>query len=80
MAEIARELENKCGSIPKSTLACSSVVPVCVGKGRLCFGECEFDEGASVACIASVGRALLDPGDGLSADWLVKGRIAPVDS
>ena len=41
------------------------VVPVGVGKGRPRFGEGGSDEGATVACIASVGKG---PGDGLSAD------------
>jgi hypothetical protein len=52
MAEFARELENPCGSIPRS---------------RPRFGEGRSDEGA-VACIASLGKGLLDPGDGMSAD------------
>lgn len=58
------------------------MVPLGVGKGRPRFGESESDEGATVACIASVGKGLLDPGDGLSTDWLEKGKIgalAPVD-
>jgi hypothetical protein len=69
-AEFERELENPCGSLPRSTIACLPVVPVGVGKGRPRFGESESDEGATVACIASVGKGLLDLGDGLSADWL----------
>lgn len=49
--------------------------PVGVGKGRPRFGESESDEGVTVVCMAS-------PGDGLSADWLAKGKIgalAPAD-
>ena len=58
------------------------VVPVGMGKGRPRFGEDEFDEGATDGCIASVGKGLLDRGNGLSVNWLAKGRIdvlAPVD-
>jgi hypothetical protein len=76
------ELENPCGSLPRSTEACLPVAPVGVGKGRPRFGESESDEGATATCIASRGKDLLDPGDGLSADWLAKGKIgalAPVD-
>ena len=53
-----------------------------MGKGRPRFGEDEFDEGATDGCIASVGKGLLDRGNGLSVNWLAKGRIdvlAPVD-
>ena len=79
LAEIARELENTCGSIPRSTVACLPVVLVGVGKGRPRFREDEVDEGATDACVR---KGLLDPGDELSADWLAKGRIvvlAPVN-
>ena len=58
------------------------MVPVGVGKGRPRFGEVESGEGAAVACMASVGKDLLDPGDRLSADWPAKGKIgalAPVE-
>ena len=53
-----------------------------MGKGRPRFGESEFDDGPTVVCMASVGKGLLDPGDGMSADWLAKGKIgalAPAD-
>ena len=53
-----------------------------MGKGRPRFGESESDDGATAVCIASVGKGLPDPVDGLSADWLAKGKIvalAPVD-
>ena len=51
------------------------MVPEGVGKGRPRFGEGGSDGRAPVACIASLGKGLVDPGDGLSADLLVKDKI-----
>ena len=81
-AEFARELEYSCGSLPRSTIDCLPVVPVGVGKGRPRFGEGGSDEGATAVCMASLGKGPLDPGDGLSVNWLAKGKIvalAPAD-
>ena len=63
-AEIAREFENICESLPRSIVACLSVVPVGMGKGRPRFEEDEFDEGTAV-----------DSGDGKAAGGLLKGKI-----
>ena len=49
-------------------IGCDCDVPVGVGKGRPRFGEGGSGGRATVAGIASLGKGLLDPGDGLSAD------------
>ena len=78
--ELAREFEEFCASLPRSTVARLSVPPVGVGKGRPRVGEGGFE----VGCVACVGKGLLGPEDGLSADWLTKGKtgvfaLAPGD-